>query len=145
MSRGAKAYSKSGPAIDSDEVDNGAAAHQTIVKTTVAAVGVTKPAGAVASIFEAGVAATPPRAPRTLTPMIDIATVTIRSGLPIPAAIRGPGQSPYALLLAKMKAGDSVELPDRQCAGLAAMAKKLKLGHAMRRTGPGVKGFWRTE
>lgn len=74
--------------------------------------------------------------------MIDIDTVVIHAGVPIPPAKTG-AQPAYATLWNRMLPGSMVELPDRQANGLMAHAKKVGAKAAARRLRDGVKGVWR--
>lgn len=96
------------------------------------------------SVFAAARPPAVPKKPRAAPMTFDFTKLTIRKDVPLPPRVTGVRGSPYAALLAQMKAGDSVEMPDRQAHGMATAAKKLKIPHAVRRLGPGLKGFWRT-
>ena len=133
------AYKKSAPIMDDDNPDHGAAATQTVRIVPANQAAPLNVAAGNSSIFAAGQAAKPTPVPRA---RLNIDKVVIKKGVPIPA-LRTGAVSAYAPLLARMEPGDCVELPDRQCHGLTGMAKKLKVPHAARRLGPGVKGFWK--
>ena len=87
--------------------------------------------------------ATPARLPREK--LLDVASVAVRSGVPLPPAQHGKNTSVYAELYARMKKGDMVELTPRQATSFSAWAKAKKRGLAVRTLGPGKHGCWRTE
>lgn len=87
--------------------------------------------------------ATTPRLPREK--LLDVASVAVRSGMPLPPAQHGKITSVYAELYARMKKGDMVELTPRQATSFRAWAKAKKRGLAVRTLGPGKHGCWRTE
>lgn len=99
-----------------------------------------KPAGAVTSIFEAGRAAKPKRAPMA-PPPID---VKILSGIPIPPTVRDKGRSDvYGDLIRRMKDGDMVLLNPAQARTMRGRAKKLGVEVTLRVAENNKVGVWR--
>lgn len=108
--------------------------------TSVGQAGVHKPAGAAASVFEAGKMAKAQRATAVLNPL----AVTIKKGVPLPPSqAPGRGIDRYAALLDRMGEGDCVELLPGQANALAAKAKKLGISVAKRRVSETHIGVWR--
>lgn len=103
-----------------------------------------------ANVDAGGAAAAPapaaqakPAGTRAPAARLQLDTVVIKTGAPIPPAPR-PGLRPvYQELWARMKPGDCVELADRHAQGLAQYCKKAGEPHVNRRLGPGVIGVWR--
>ena len=102
-----------------------------------------KPPGAANSVFD--VARKAARKPRVLVPAIDIDTLQVRSGVPLPPSTVGGGAgiSRYAAVLAKMNTGDSVELLPVQARSLVSYAKKQGVKVAVRRLSETATGVWR--
>jgi hypothetical protein len=126
MSRLSKPAQARQESDDADGVDIDAGFRR--VFSTAATAGVTKPAGAVASVFEAGKRAKPPKKPRVFAPVIDLAAVQIEDDVPIPS-VKGPNPVRVAneLLLERLLPGQSVLLLTQQARSLRAAAKRLKL------------------
>lgn len=99
-----------------------------------------KPAGAVTSIFEAGTAAKRKRAPMAPPPR----DVEILSGIPIPPAVRDKGRSDvYGDLIRRMKDGDMVLLEQTQARTMRSRAKKLGVEVTLRVAENNKVGVWR--
>jgi hypothetical protein len=112
-------------------------------RTDAAQTGVQKPPGAASSVFDAARQAKPKRV--TLPP-IDLATVEIKTGVPITTLRRGAGAvSPYTQLLERMKPGDCVTLPTIRANALVARAKKLDIKVAKRIHDAKSHTVWRVE
>lgn len=100
----------------------------------------TKPAGTVSSVFEAGQQAKRKRAPMSPPPV----NVEILSGVPIPPAVRDKGRSDiYGDLLRRMKDGDMVLLAPAQARTLRSRAKKLSIDVTLRVAENDKVGVWR--
>lgn len=113
---------------------------QRVVHTPLGFGGNGKPVGAVNSVFQVAASAASKR-PR-LAP-IDPMAVVIKSGVPIPPLLRGPGAvSPYRAVLERMKPGDCVEMPPPSGNSLASAAKKLNRSVTVRRLDNGLVGVW---
>jgi hypothetical protein len=112
-------------------------------RTTVAATGITKPLGAVSSVFDAGRQAKPAkiRRPRLGPPE----NVVIKSGVPLPVSNVGRASDVYTPILRSMKAGDMVELKAAHGRSLQKRAKVLGIKTTSRMLGPDVMGVWRIE
>lgn len=74
---------------------------------------------------------------------LDLDSLTIRKGVPMPEMARGVRGSKYKELLDKMQPGDSVVLPTKQAHCLMAASKKLKVKAALRALGDGTAGVWK--
>jgi len=106
--------------------------------TSVGQAGVHKPAGAAASVFEAGRMAKPRRV------LLDPAAVAIKKDVPIPPSALGTrGVDRYRALLDRMAPGDCVELPWKQAEALVSKARKLGVKVTKRRISDDVLGVWR--
>lgn len=116
---------------------------ETVQQRRVAATSIDKPSGASSSVFDMARAAKPPRKTRTLLPPLDVGSIKIRSGIPIPNPTRAPGTSPYRQLLDKLKPGDSVELDESYAKSLVSAAKKAGIKLAVRRVENGGGDRWR--
>lgn len=104
-------------------------------RVSVAATGISKPDGARSSVFDLA----KPKRDR-----IDIASVQIRSNVPVPPTARGPGAlSPYEQLISKMKKGDCVTLPEKSAYGFVSRAKKLGIATIRRKTSATEITVWR--
>lgn len=100
------------------------------------------PTAAPNSVFAAGQAAKQKRTYERKP--LDISTVEIRKGVPIPES-KAPGRSSvYADLLARMKKGDSCELEHRNALSLKSVAKKAGVPLVLRKLTETHTGCWRT-
>ena len=109
--------------------------------TSLADGGIGKPAGAANSVFDV---AKSRRAPKVPVPAIDLATLIVRKGVPIPESQRrSEGSSRYQAVLARLEPGDSVVLLARQAHSLVSYAKKHEIKVAVRKFGDGTTGVWR--
>lgn len=131
--------SKHGPAIDPDDDDDGGqprrrivpAANQPMPKTT-----------ALPSVWGAPA----PKKRRSLPPPLDIDSLAIRTGVPIPAPLRSkPGVHRYQRLFDRMPVGAMVELPERNATAFMAWAKATSHHGqlARRKLRDGIAGVWR--
>jgi hypothetical protein len=132
-----------------DEVDRAPFVH---TLTSAAAAGVHKPAGAAASVFEAGrlaaAAARPPRLPRTVAEPIDLQAIVIDSDIPVPegrGSAAGALASTCVALLRRMAPGQSVLLPERTAKSLVRMGTKAGLATKRLRNPDGTVRVWRLE
>ena len=92
--------------------------------TSAAVAGVNKPPGVPASVFEAGLLAGQAAKPRKPTVLIDLASIVVETGVPLPGrALRATTQA-YETLLAKLVPGTSVLLPTTQAKTLQVAARK---------------------
>jgi hypothetical protein len=99
-----------------------------------------KPAGAVRSIFEAGKAAKPVRGKSIPLPE----DVKIKAGVPIPVAIRDKCRRDFfGELIQRMGDGDMVELEPPHSRSLRSRAKKLGIDVTLRVLENGKIGVWR--
>lgn len=113
-------------------------------RTSVADAGVQKPTGVPTSVFDNGAAK--PKRRRIVPPPVIVDKIQIRHKVPLPPSATGVAAvntTAYRAVLARMKAGDSVELPERQARGLQSVAKKDGISVAARKTGDGTLGVWR--
>lgn len=144
MPRAQDSYSKRAPAIapGSEGPDNGAAAQQRIVHTPAGAP-IVKPAGAVASIFDA--AKPPPKPKREAPTPIDLAAVKVHTDRPLPPPVHGRAAAgaTFAALYARMPVGGSVDLTKRQKIGFVSWSKRVQVPLETRQIGEDLYGVWR--
>jgi hypothetical protein len=99
-----------------------------------------KPAGAVSSVFDIGVKAKRKRAPTSAPPI----NAQIVSGVPIPPAVRDKGRSDvYGDLLGRMNNGDMVMLESGQARTMRSRAKKMGIDVTLRVAENNKVGVWR--
>lgn len=99
-----------------------------------------KPANAVTSIFDAGKRAKPTRKKATLPPE----GVTIKTGIPVPVAIRDKVRRDFfGELIGKMADGDMVELEQCHARSLRSRSKALGIEVTVRILENGKHGVWR--
>lgn len=124
------------PAADHDDDDDGGKPKQTV--RGIGQWPSVKPAAkAASSIFDAGDAAKPKRERIAL----DLASVPIEHGVPIPP--RMPATSAgYRALLDRMKPGDCVTLPKQAAACLVSLARKLGRKAAIRKLDATTARVW---
>lgn len=109
--------------------------------TTAATAGAKKPEGVPASVFDV---AKPDKTRRKRIAVPDLATVTIRTGVPLPPPSTGSqAGGAYKALLDKMKPGSMVELEKDTAKGLHSYAKKHGIKTATRALDGGRFGVWR--
>lgn len=108
-------------------------------RTSATATGITKPEGARNSAFDNGT--TKPKRTATRLPRLDIDTLVIKTGEPLP-----PLQyelSPYKRLLEKLQPGQSVEMSPGHAKSLVSCAKKSGIKLAIRQLDATTAGIWR--
>jgi len=117
---------------------------ETAIQRRVPATTIEKPAGAAASVFDAGrQAKQAAQASRTYT-VLDPAAVVIKKGVPLPPASRGAaGLDRYGALLKRMEPGYCAELTEKQAKSLLARARKLGVKVTTRVLPDGKHGVWR--
>jgi hypothetical protein len=156
MARTARDHTRNGPAIapdDPDATDNGAAAHQRVVRTPAGAP-IKAPPGAASSVFALAAVAkkaegTQRGGKRNTLPPLDLSKLVIKTGVPKPPRrIGSPGNSKYDDMLALIPVGSSTELPAQYFMAVQAYVKKRhKVGkpgtYSVRRINPQVCGVWR--
>lgn len=114
-------------------------------RTSAAATGVQKPAGAVSSVFDVARPPAPPPRKYAKAPEFDPAAIAIKK-VPIPktktvhAAEQGKR---YQALLDRMKSGDCVELLPVIARGLQAYAKKVQVRVTLRKLSAELVGVWK--
>jgi hypothetical protein len=144
LAAGANLGRKTTPAVaaataaadDANDDRGGAFVHLT---TSAVVAGVTKPAGVPASVFEAGKMARPrPKQHQR----IDLSKYAIEHDVPLPVAVRTRAGAPYAELLARMRPGDSIKLPEQGAKSLQGAAKRLGAKATIRVLGDGMARVW---
>lgn len=124
------------------------AAHEAslaIVRThsSAATAGVQKPAGVASSVFEAGQLAKPPKRARKAVEMIDLASLVIEAGVPLPGQRKRESTLCYEATLARMAPGSSVLLSPNQARYLRVAGEKRGMKMTVRLVGIGQTRVWR--
>lgn len=114
--------------------------------TSAAVAGVSKPAGAVASVFEAGTRAKPPKPTRRYSAPLRLQDVTIETGVPLPAPNIGKAHaSGVSAVLSAMQPGQSVLLSLQQSRNMRAFGKKSGIPVAVRVVNDEQARVWRLQ